>query len=55
VIGPLVGTVHAGDDLDQSRLTRPVLADQRVDLSIPQLEINPIQGLHAGEPLANPP
>ena len=50
---PLVGTVGAGDHLDQRRLPRAVLAHQRVHLARAQVERHPLEGLHAGERLAD--
>ena len=44
----------AGDHLDQRRLARAVFADQGVDFAGPQVERDPLQGLHAGKRLADP-
>ena len=49
----LVGQMGAGDHLDQRRFARAVFADQGVDLAGPQVERNPLQGLHAGKRLAD--
>ena len=46
-----VGSVGAGDDLDERALAGAVLADQRVDLARADLEVRASQGMHAGEAL----
>src|SRR5829696_3491891 len=50
----LVGPVHSGDDLDQSRFPSTVFADQGVYLPRPQLERNIVEGQYAGEPFRHP-
>ena len=42
-------TVHAGENLDQRRLAGAVLAEQDVDLTRKQIEIDVIERKHAGE------
>ena len=49
----LVGQVGAGDHLDQRRFARAVFADQGVNFAGPQVERDPLQGLHAGKRLAD--
>ncbi len=46
--------VHAGKDLHQRRLTRTVLADERVDLARAQLEMAVGKRVDAREVLADP-
>ncbi len=46
---PLVWLVGAGDDLDERRLPRAILADQGVDLARVQVERDPFQGADARE------
>jgi hypothetical protein len=40
----------ASEHLDQGRLARAVLAQQRVDLAAAQIEVHAAQGSHAAEP-----
>ena len=49
----LVGQMGAGDHLDQRRFARAVFADQGVDFSGPEVERDPLQGVHAGKRLAD--
>ena len=46
-----VRAVHAGQDLDQGRLAGTVLAQQRVHLAGPDVEIDIVERQRAGEPL----
>ncbi len=48
-----VGTMGAGDHLDQGRLARAVLADQRVHFAGLEVERHPLEGLNTGECLAD--
>ena len=50
-IVPLVGSVHAGERLDERRLARAVLAEHAVDLAGPNVQVDAAQRLHAGEAL----
>src|SRR5262245_3827583 len=43
--------VDAGEDLDQRRLPGTVLAEQRMDLAAPQVEVDAVESEGAGEPL----
>ena len=43
----------AGDDLDERRLARPVLPDERVDLAGPDVEGHPLQGADGAERLGD--
>ena len=45
--------LDTGDDLGQRRFPGTVLADERVDLSRADLEIDPGERLHAGEGFLN--
>ena len=40
---------HAGDDVDQRRLSGAVVADQRNDLARKHVEINVLEGVHRTE------
>ncbi len=44
---------RAGEQLHQRRLAGAVLADQRQDLVVPQLQVHVAERLHAGEALAD--
>ena len=46
-----VGFVDAGQDLDQRRLAGAVLAEQRVDLAAPHVEIDVVERQRRGEAL----
>ena len=48
---PGVRAVEAVEDLHQGALPRPVLAHERVHLAAVHVEIDPVVGRHAGEPL----
>ena len=48
---PRIGRDGAGDDLDEGRLARAVLADQRVHLAGAQVERDALQRADAGERL----
>ena len=48
-----VRLVDAGEDLDQRRLARAVLADQRRHFARPQCETDIVQRAHAGKALGN--
>ena len=50
-IVPGVGPHDPAEHLDQRRLPRAVLAQERVDLAGPQVEIDPVQRHHAAVPL----
>ena len=47
-----VRALRAGQDLEQSRLTGPVLAQERVDLGLPHFETDVLKRQHAREALA---
>jgi hypothetical protein len=49
--GSGIGSVHAGDDLDERGLARAVLPEQRVDLTRPNLKVDVLQHANAGERL----
>ena len=49
-----VGGIGAGDDVDQRRLARAVLAEQDVDLAGPKVEVDAVERDHAGEELRYP-
>src|SRR4029077_14442540 len=49
-----VRTQHPRYDLDQRRLARPVLAEQRVHLAAPYVEAHLLQRVHPGERLGQP-
>ncbi|CAI7638077.1 unnamed protein product, partial [Penicillium discolor] len=51
---PLVGRLHARDDLHEGGLARAVLADEAVHLPGPHVEVDALQHLHAEERLADP-
>ena len=53
-IVPASGCCAPAQDLEQRRLAGAVLAEQRVDLAGRNLEVDLVQGLHAGEALADP-
>jgi hypothetical protein len=46
--------VHAGEDVDQGRLSGPVLTQQRVDLAGAQLEVDVVVGENARKRLRDP-
>jgi hypothetical protein len=43
--------VHPGEDLHQRRLAGAVLAHDRVDLALVEVEVDPVEDLHADEAL----
>jgi hypothetical protein len=47
--------MEPGEDLDQRRLARAVLADECVDLPGADIEVHVAQSLHAREGLADAP
>jgi hypothetical protein len=47
-----VGTEGAGHDADEGGLARAVLPEEHVDLAGPEVEIHPVERLHAREPFA---
>ena len=47
----LVGRLHPVEDLHQRGLARPVLADERMDLAARDLQVDPVVGNDAREPL----
>ena len=49
-----VRPVDPSQDLYQRRLARPVLAEERVDLAGPDLEVHAVEGECAGEALGEP-
>src|SRR2546427_9038427 len=49
-----VGAERASDDVDERGLARTILAKQDVDLSGSQIEVDAVEGLYTGEPLAHP-
>src|SRR5438445_10519837 len=49
-----VGSVDAGEDLDQSALARSVLADERVNLVGNELEVDVDEGLDGAKSLGDP-
>ena len=50
-LAAMVGTVDTADELDQRGLARPVLPDERVDLTRPNLEVGVLQHGHSSERL----
>ena len=48
----LVGLQRARDDVDEGRLAGAIFAEEHVDFSGEQVEIDVIESLHAGKPLA---
>jgi hypothetical protein len=48
-----VGSMNAGDDLDQGRLARAVFADQAMDLAALKRPVDPFQRDGSAEPLAD--
>ena len=52
-LGARVGRMDAGQDLDQRRLARPVLADQAVHLAAPDRPFDPVERHRPAEPLAH--
>jgi hypothetical protein len=52
---PTVGLVNPAEDLDQRRLARPVLADQRVHLAAVEVERDVLQRVHRPKRLAGVP
>ena len=54
-IFPFVGLVRAGHDLDEGAFPRAVFPAQGVDLTLPHVEGNAVQGAHAGEGLHDVP
>ena len=51
---PGIGRVEPGDDLGERRLARPVLADQRVDATRGDREVDATQGPDTSEVLDDP-
>ena len=49
--GALVGLVNAGQHLDQRALPRAVLTEEAVHLTAADVEVDPAESDHAGEPL----
>ena len=49
----LLGRLHAGNDLDQRRLARAVLADQAMDLARLEAEVDVAERVNAAESLGN--
>src|SRR3989449_7045671 len=49
-----VGAERASDDVDERGLARTILAKQDVDLSGSQIEVDAVERLYTGEPLAHP-
>src|SRR5256712_11283106 len=49
-----VGAERASDDVDERGLARTILAEQDVDLSGSQIEVDAVERLYTGEPLAHP-
>src|SRR3989449_11492589 len=49
-----VGAERASDDVDERGLARTILAEQDVDLSGSQIEVDAVERLYTGEPLAYP-
>ena len=49
-----VRTQRPGNDCDEGRLPRPVLAEQDVHLAPSQIEIDLVQGENPGKPTADP-
>jgi hypothetical protein len=47
----LVGLHHAAHDADQRGLARPVLSQQGVDLTLAEIEVDPVVGDDGTEPL----
>ena len=54
-ISPSSGLVRAGEHLDQGRLAGAVLAEQAVHLAGADVEVDAVQGRHAGEALHQAP
>ena len=52
-IWPAVGPVQPVEDVHQRRLPGPVLAEQGVNLALPQIEVDSVVRDDAGEPLRN--
>ena len=52
---PASGLVQAGEDVHERGLARAVLAQQRVDLAPPQVEVDLVVGDQPGESLDDPP
>ena len=50
----LVGVVEPVQDIHQSALPRPVLAQEGVNLAAPDVEVHPVVGHHAREALGDP-
>ena len=50
---PGIGLLRARQDLDERRLARPVLADEREDLSRPHVQADVIERTHAGKRLGD--
>src|SRR5256712_10539155 len=49
-----VGAERASDDVDERGLARTILAKQDVHLSGSQIEVDAVERLYTGEPLAHP-
>ena len=52
-ISPVVGGLHAGEDLHQRRLAGAVLAHERVDLAGAEVEVDAVERGDAGEALGD--